>query len=505
MPNLSKSKKTLEFDATNSWNGYSYQGKIALIVVIDLIKERVEKNEKIDSFKLAFERLEDFSILKNGKHIQIHQVKSYASEPLSEYKDAIWQLLGKSVYEEYSTIENSYLHVADVIRSSKGDITSKKLLFEVLDTYSKPQPSKSKIIINSLELYNYVNDNFLKEEAINKFNIYKYPPGKYYCQLIDVEKTVKDKIQEYYESTGVKDSLLKKGLLEKYIDSAYTCMLGLIDNHINNRHINRQKDEDIFDKEICFKDFMNIMDTKYEELPLSYYIYYLKNKMFEVLNSYCINKKQEIETIVQDSAETKLSQEDHEQYKHQEAGIDRIMILIREIYTKYSDLEFLTLCKKINPHLRVDFKNNHLSAVELVNEQFITFPWIYSLLLFHKELSEKNLVINLNKEQYLPTAISHTIPIPQNPSSFYQRESTVLTNAAISKIATSIIENREIHIELYKIDKILTGNIDASLKDYIHKVTVNKEKGSDKKNNHIMDIKNVKLVTLENSYARRKK
>ncbi|MEM5643081.1 hypothetical protein AAHB52_20860 [Bacillus toyonensis] len=73
--------------------------------MLDYIIDLTQKKQPIDSYKLEFEYLEDFSVKKDEEYIQIHQVKSYNVESLTEYKDAIWLLLGKSVYGSYSSIK----------------------------------------------------------------------------------------------------------------------------------------------------------------------------------------------------------------------------------------------------------------------------------------------------------------------------------------------------------------------------------------------------------------
>jgi hypothetical protein len=128
---LSILDKSIEFDATHSWNGFSYQGKIGLIAVLDLICTLLENGEELKRYSLEFEFMEDFSIKHDDNYIQIHQVKSYAEQPLSEYKDAIWILLGKSVFETHNTtIRKAFLHIAQPIKIYQTEINSKDLIKE---------------------------------------------------------------------------------------------------------------------------------------------------------------------------------------------------------------------------------------------------------------------------------------------------------------------------------------------------------------------------------------
>lgn len=65
------------FSAISSWEGYEYQGHIALFVVLRKIKELVSgSKETIDRLILEIEGAEDFSIKDGEKYLTLHQVKS---------------------------------------------------------------------------------------------------------------------------------------------------------------------------------------------------------------------------------------------------------------------------------------------------------------------------------------------------------------------------------------------------------------------------------------------
>jgi len=497
---LDLDSKVLEFDATHSWNGYSYQGKVALIVVLELIIKLIEQGKSLESLKLEFEFIEDFSIKKDDQYIQIHQVKSYGPESLSKYKDAVWLLLGKSVYREYSSIKNTFLHVAEVITSNKGEINTTEKLVKVIDTYGDPSKSNSKVFASPFDLYEYVKENELKEVAFNKFQIYTYSDGKKYCTLSNIQEKVKEKILEYYTCVNKKEDLNNKGMLDRQVEYSYNFLLGLIDTHINERHINRQAKLDIHLKEIVFSNFLEILNKEYSKPPKSYFIYYLKNKLIRVFNEYYYSQKkwikEQLEIPSQDS-ETIIGCEAIEK------GLEKVMGILRNVYSNFNDDEFLLFCNRINPHIQISKDDDFLSVDELVNSEFIKSPWINTLVSLQNELDDEKLLINMNKQYYLASTIYQTVNVPSHFRGFQLKQANALVEASISNIAKKIIENRNIHSELYNIDNIITGNINASLKSYVHRVTDYKPINVDKEGYHIMDIKNVELIDLENSINRR--
>ncbi|MGG0078945.1 hypothetical protein ABEX67_22805 [Bacillus wiedmannii] len=130
-----------EFDATHSWNGFSYQGKIGLIVVLDSIIELVASQKNIKDYHIEFEWLEDFSIKKKQEYLTIHQVKSYGEESLASYKDAIWILLGKVINEDLRGIQSAYLHVAENIKHKSNVVTS---IVDLRKKFEELQPPPEK-------------------------------------------------------------------------------------------------------------------------------------------------------------------------------------------------------------------------------------------------------------------------------------------------------------------------------------------------------------------------
>ena len=61
--------------AIYSWEGYKYQGNIALYVTLSYIKDILSKQETLDDYEIQIEGEEDFALLKNGQYKSLHQVK----------------------------------------------------------------------------------------------------------------------------------------------------------------------------------------------------------------------------------------------------------------------------------------------------------------------------------------------------------------------------------------------------------------------------------------------
>ncbi|WP_143691177.1 hypothetical protein [Wohlfahrtiimonas populi] len=88
--------KSVMHDATPSWNGFNYQGKVGVYVCLSMILEQLKSHDKdSDEFQkylsehaIQYEWIEDFSILKDDIYISHHQVKHKAGKDFSTHLDA---------------------------------------------------------------------------------------------------------------------------------------------------------------------------------------------------------------------------------------------------------------------------------------------------------------------------------------------------------------------------------------------------------------------------------
>lgn len=113
-----ESKSTLH-DATPSWNGFNYQGKVGLYVALSLINKELGQKLDLDDmtsfmsdYSLEYEWIEDFSIKKGDEYISLHQVKHYKDSRFGSYKDAIDTILTRRLGAVARSDIQNYLDVA---------------------------------------------------------------------------------------------------------------------------------------------------------------------------------------------------------------------------------------------------------------------------------------------------------------------------------------------------------------------------------------------------------
>jgi len=92
--------KSVLHDATPSWNGYNYQGKVGLYVCLANILKEAKAGIDLPTFDIfldkhhiEYEWIEDFSIKKNDSYISLHQVKHKADNKFTDHAEAIATIL----------------------------------------------------------------------------------------------------------------------------------------------------------------------------------------------------------------------------------------------------------------------------------------------------------------------------------------------------------------------------------------------------------------------------
>lgn len=324
------------WDATNSWSGYNYQGKIALFVVLKKINELISmgKMDEIEKYSVELEWLEDFSILHKGddgvQYKTIHQVKAKDKHNITDYEDALVKLYYKIV--NYKTIEYAYLHVCKSINyiedewndNVKGLVLNcrqiKALQDRIISYKSSPMKKeevekiytprrKSDInklvkeynekyfankkitisnvdeildkILSDLQLQIEMSQKDVKDEDIRKIELYSYPSGDVYCKLDEINDLIKAEIVNYWRNTRAEEW---KCADQGFCEMIFLCLQGLIDKHITQRHIQYSR---ITERRIGFELITEVLDSddsvkRCEE----YYLYNIKNKLLMMCGEY---------------------------------------------------------------------------------------------------------------------------------------------------------------------------------------------------------------------------
>lgn len=88
-------KKESNNDAIPSWSGYNYQGKMMLLLTLQMINKIIFDGENsFDNWEVELEKKQDFVFIKNGVVDSLYQVKACLSKKtLGGYEEALKKLL----------------------------------------------------------------------------------------------------------------------------------------------------------------------------------------------------------------------------------------------------------------------------------------------------------------------------------------------------------------------------------------------------------------------------
>lgn len=459
-----------EWDASPTWSGYVYQGKVAIYHMLKVICERLEKGEKCPkeeagerqntiipakccNYTLELEQIEDFSVKDiSDKYYTVHQVKAYKTQESSKYTKAIAKL-GENVikFTTESFVPKGYLHV----------------IKEVATTYDDPNLFTYEYFING------------KKQK--------------YCGLDEIEQLIKEKIAQ------LKKFLISEKLSDRDADVLYLFYMNIIDKIVRERH----KNIDIYGRNnfkiepYPFCSLCELLHTINEERDL-YYVTKLKNKFVEKFEEYYyalleVKKRCMEEPNIQEIATS--SDEIFKLHKYMSG-----------LWNHYSiNEDFKSFCKMITPDHRSNEKLNDDDYRALIPDKSLDefyFPTTERLVNSMAK-AKSNGVFIIGQRKHIVTNITKTI---SRRNSLNIEENEIYKKMQEDKLREMILNNPSNIELLFEIDTLISNEIDlVKIYDdrfydlsntYINQLERNST--SDKMYDSIVHIKeNIEIISLE--------
>ena len=366
-------------DASSKWSGYNYQGKVALYVVLYLINNPQElnkqDNDNWDLFALEIEGLEDFCILKNNEYISIHQVKAYeSSNAISNFKNALWGLLGKSI--EVESIQKSCLHTLGKIDQLKDRTEDNKTKIKALE------PRKDSLEENYKKAY--IDDNESLECAFGKLAFYnQHISYRLDVGLEEIDNLVKQEIKEYY----LMNNSEKNKIEADYLDAIFNKLLYELGVYIYKRHKKELKQNDY----IYFTTILEYLNNGVDLATHEYFLLELRRVFGEENSNYCSDC---------------IEDEEFSNEKCKVCNIDRYKN--EDIW--FDDTKFIDFIRNINLHIQFDREDLHIEDISAISK----YTNGYNSILETIEKYNKDVYVNENKvkfekntHKYISTSIKH--------------------------------------------------------------------------------------------------
>lgn len=420
------------YDASSSWSGYQYQGKITIYIALQLINECVRNPASMDIRKyfIEVEHREDLAIKKENDYISFHQVKARKSDIyMNNYLEAIDKLYSEKMKspdsdiflhtivnikdwseEQYKKIYKTKIEKCekeiDDIKIQKGKLVNNRDIQE-----------KDKKIKEIQEIIKYNKKKYDESGKINNIKLCMYGADENkFCTLNEIRIYIENEIRKYLVNTKQNEKLGN-------IDVAYNRLIFYMDEYIKNRHAGQAKEY------FPLEEIKDLLDTHYLDRDRVFHLSKIKDIYCSIgINNYCNDfciKKEECKS---DYYECKI----HKVIEHlQNIDLDELERIIM----------------KCNPHVIIS--NWEYDGSKYVDDKGMYFLYDTIINYIKRELNIDKTVIKYDKSglSYLPTTI--------NEISDRYKKST------IEKYKKNINENKFLLNELFEDNVFITENLDS--------------------------------------------
>ena len=449
MSEVKEQGNSVMHDATPSWNGFNYQGKVGIYVVLTLILKEFKKYKSADnenfkdflnSHSIQFEWIEDFSILKQDEYISHHQVKHKEGSAFSTHSKALAQIRSRTkrvlqesdlkkyieitenkTYEnvlrelqEFGSLDENRALVNDW--SSKIDDTSEYYLcLKEFDEFS------SRAFVNSV-VYFHTTDNvtepaknnmsdyleiprFLKEdfqektklEELEELSIYigskNIEPYKLVQTDDFLEKEIKSLIDQLLEKIH---NIIFSSMASDEKDMYYSALQRLVHDHVLYRHSlirNKENEGKGYLEErpiISFKNFWCLLKYKWVNQDKEYFELFCQKRFYI---AYEVKLKR-----LWNIAQRQNSTTHCEQYKRLKEYVECFLS------SKYKK-RYRHLFRELAPHRFLKSKEEDIFYACISEESYIDGVFLTFLSQVSIVQNPESILIYKNNQKYYPSTV----------------------------------------------------------------------------------------------------
>jgi hypothetical protein len=422
-------------DATPSWSGYNYQGKVAIHYVLSHIVDKLGVNPA-HSFlgdSIVLENNEDFELFVNGALVSFHQVKAYAEQSFSSYDDALFGLV-LNLYAQPGPI--GYIHtwksinlpvgltlqqamatfIQALINEHAASATSSTIFKSV--TPNETRNKTARIIQQAFgaltvgqiyaNLQSIIADPSL---AISRVQSYMYG-GRACCGIDDINELIKTKLGDILAIRGGVNTT-------KQIESVFHHLLETLDSYVTQRHLAKKKAEMLH---IHVPDILAILDTDFDDVSSEYVAIKFKERFFCLFDEFMNDPY----------------------YYTQPEGLESFLCNLSQIrfsLLKANPDKLMAYYKNFSPAIRFDGLSN-IEQAFLVNENGITDV----LLKIFNSLDFERCENDAGQHKLVYRSQSH-------PENYYLP--TTINDRSPPKIAKALLANTRIVVDLYEVNHLI--------------------------------------------------
>lgn len=422
-------------DATPSWSGFNYQGKLAIYYVLCHIYEKLTAYPRytFQNESIVLENNEDFEFLVGGTLTSFHQVKAYEKGSFSAYQDALFGL-ALNLYNQPGPL--GYIHTWKVINLPQGRTLQQAIedfIRELMNAHeADPQTSTiykainatpdrnktAKIIQQAFDgltvdqvfsaLQAIVDDTSLVLERIHSY-IYN---GRECCAIDEINDLIKAKINEILVLRGGVNS-------SKQIDNSFHHLLHVLDVYVTNRHKQKQAAQKL---SIDIPDVVSILDEDYEDVSSKYLAIEFKERFICLIDEF-------------------MDIHEYYTFPDEQSGIVCNLSSIRQMLLSVTPEQLFSYYKNFSPTVKFESGTTLAQALS-VNENGVTDV----LLRIFNDINCSNCENDIANTKLVYRS-------PANPKNYYLP--TTINDRSPSNISKKLRANTRIVEDLYEINHMI--------------------------------------------------
>lgn len=406
----------MSHDASATWSGFNYQGKVALYHTLTLINEKLKEDENFDfsNYELILENHEDFDIKGPNGFESFHQVKAINQTAFSTYENALFAMLLQLDAPMHVSVIG-YLHTWKALNWNGDDSFEQKLKEVInkviLNNTENPETSyiqktftsdtnvdkKVKILRQAkdedtrlsdetqiLSIITQIHNSIHPRAVVKRVRQYDYGDALA-CSIDNIDEKVKAKIQELHNIRAIDSD-------EDAENKIFCSLLATLDENIISKHFNLNGVEET---PISFTQILTVVvDESLRDGNEAY-----------LASRFKLQLTKAFEEFLDD--DDLCSTEDAEAYSNRESNLNIPM----DVLLNLPALELWAYFKKLNPQYPLGSENTIDNALQVNLENLRQFLFsIFRDMCRTKfnHITQKNLIHYKNgNKSYLPTTIGN--------------------------------------------------------------------------------------------------
>lgn len=409
----------MSHDASATWSGFNYQGKVAIHHTLTLINQKltIDINHDFNGLELILENHEDFDIKGLNGFKSFHQVKAINQTAFSTYENALFAMLLQLDNPNHTEVIG-YLHTWKPLRL-QGQVTFeqklKSIIKKLTDDYAiSPDDSmiskaftneavnekKIKILrqaraedprltdhvsINDIltQIFNAIDDS----RVTNRVKLYDYS-NVFACDINTIDVKVKQEISKLHAIKGIAS-------VEDTLEKIFCALLAKLDENIILKHNNLNQGDDT---PISFLDIIQVVvSDKVRDSDEAYLASRFKLQFMKAFEEFLDD-------------EDLCAPEAAEEYSNGSSNLNIAMDLLLKLKAEQLFYHF----KNMNPHISFDTSNTIDNALKsnvdnLRQYLFCVFRDMCKTKFTHDN-NEQLILYKHGSRNYLPTTIGAQTP-----------------------------------------------------------------------------------------------